>query len=57
MFRMQLSAGFAIIEGLLSVGLSNDGQTIAATGMIQGILSLALGLLIAYQSVRQGRAV
>jgi len=53
MFRMQLSAGVAIIDGLLNVGLSSDGQTVAATGVVQGVLTLVLGLLIAYRSVKR----
>ena len=56
MFRMQLSAGVAIIDGLLNVGLSNNGESIATAGMMQGILTLALGLLIAHQSVKRSTA-
>ncbi|TWU13783.1 hypothetical protein CA54_26180 [Symmachiella macrocystis] len=50
MFRMQLSAGVAIIDGLLNVGLSDK---ITSVGLLQGVLTLTLGLLIAYQSVKR----
>jgi hypothetical protein len=53
MFRMQLSAGVAIIDGLLNLGLSNNGQTIVLVSLLQGALTLVLGLLIAYQSVKR----
>ncbi len=52
MFRTQLGAGAVIIEGLLSTGLSTDGESIAVLGMMSGILSIGLGLLMAYKSAR-----
>ena len=53
MFRMQLSAGVALIDGLLNVGLSDS---ISSVGLLQGVLTLTLGLLIAHQSVKRGGA-
>ncbi|QDT51257.1 hypothetical protein [Symmachiella dynata] len=50
MFRMQLSAGVAIIDGLLNVGLSDSFTSV---GLLQGVLTLTLGLIIAYQSVKR----
>ncbi len=52
MFRMQLSAGFVLIDGLLSMGLSIDGKSVAVLGMMHGVLSVTLGLLLAYRSTR-----
>lgn len=53
MFRTQLSAILAIIEGLLSVGLSDNGQTTAVVGVTAGVLSLGLGFMLARQSMRE----
>jgi len=53
MFRMQMSAGLVLIDGLLAIGFSQNEPGSCGVALLQGGLSIMLGLMIAYRSCKR----